>query len=215
MSKNLIKGLIFDLGGVVVEWSNSKTYSYIEEIYGIPANDFKLIAEKSLPDAQTGKISETDWMRETFSHFGPPPPGFDKVWGKTFEAARYSPKLLKLLNKLRTAGYRIAALSNLEPSRAKWLREHGVDTLFNAVIFSCEVGLRKPDISKGSSDDLQIYKLTLSRLEFGAKKCLFIDDNINCVKAAESLGIRSILFENAEQLGMELHNRGVVFEKIT
>ncbi|MGD0804765.1 MAG: hypothetical protein ABSA11_11925 [Candidatus Bathyarchaeia archaeon] len=29
----MFKGLIFDLGGVVVEWSNLATYQYIEERY--------------------------------------------------------------------------------------------------------------------------------------------------------------------------------------
>jgi HAD superfamily hydrolase (TIGR01509 family) len=209
----LIKGLIFDLGGVVVEWSNSTTYRYIEEIYGIPVKDFKSIAERGMPDAQTGKITETDWLRETFSHFGPPPNDFDEVWGKTFEAARYDPKLLELLTELRRAGYRVAALSNLEPSRARWLRERGINTLFDVVIFSCEVGLRKPDISKGSPENLQIYRLTLSQLGLGAKECLFIDDNINCVKAAESMRVRSILFENAERLRRELPSWGVILEK--
>jgi HAD superfamily hydrolase (TIGR01509 family) len=209
----LIKGLIFDLGGVIVEWSNSTTYRYIEEKYGIPAKDFKSVAEKGMPDAQTGKVKETDWMRGTFSHFGPPPPGFDEVWGKTFEAARYNPKLIELLTELRTAGYHVAALSNLEPSRAKWLKEYGIDTFFDTIVFSCEVGLRKPDISKGSLENLEIYRLALSRLGFGADECLFIDDNANCVGAAESLGIRSILFENVEQLRGELPSRGVTSEK--
>ncbi len=159
----MIKGLIFDLGGVVVEWSNLTTYRYIEEKYGIPMKDFKSMAEKGLPDAQTGKVKETDWMSETFSHFGPPPPGFDEVWGKTFEAARYNPKLLELLTELRTAGYHVAALSNLEPSRVKWLREHDIDNLFDVVVFSCEVGLRKPDISRGGSANLEIYRLALSQ----------------------------------------------------
>ena len=210
----MIKGLIFDLGGVVVEWTNSTTYRYIEEKYGIPAESFKSVAERGMPDAQTGKIAEADWMRETFSRFGPPPPCFDEVWGKTFEAARYNPKLLELLTELRTAGYRLAALSNLESSRARWLREHGIEALFDAVVFSCEVGLRKPDMSKCTPENLEIYRLALRRLGLGADECLFVDDNVNCVSAAESMGIRSIKFENVEQLRKELPTWGVTIQKV-
>ncbi len=210
----MIKGLIFDLGGVVVEWTNSTTYRYIEERYGIPAESFKSVAERGMPDAQTGKVTEVDWLRETFSRFGPPPPCFNEVWGKTFEAARYNPKLLELLTELRTAGYRVAALSNLEPSRARWLRAHGIEALFDAVVFSCEVGLRKPDISKCTPENLEIYRLAMRRLGLGADECLFIDDNVNCVSAAESMGIRSIKFENVEQLRKELPTRGVTIQKV-
>ena len=206
----MIKGLIFDLGGVVVEWSNSTTYLHIEERYGVPEKEFKSVAEKGMPDAQTGKISETDWMRETFSNFCPPPPGFDDVWGETFEAAKFNDKLLELLSELRRVGYRVAALSNLEPSRAKRLRELGIDALFDVVVFSCEVGLRKPDISKCSPENLEIYRLALRRLGLEVDECLFIDDNTNCVDAAESIGIKSIKFENVDQLKKVLPQRGVI-----
>ncbi len=209
----MIKGLIFDLGGVVVEWSNSTTYRYIEEKYGIPEKVFKQVAEKGMPDAQTGKISEADWMRATFSHFGPPQPCSYEVWGKTFEAARYNSKLLELLAELRAAGYLLAALSNLEPSRAKWLKERGIDARFDEVVFSCEVGLRKPDISKCTPENLEIYRLALRRLGIEASECIFIDDNDNCVDAAESIGITSVRFENVEKLKKELHTRGVRIQK--
>ena len=205
----MIKGLIFDLGGVVVEWSNSTTYRYIEENYGIPEKVFKLVAEKGMPEAQTGKISEADWMRATFSYFSQSQSCFDEVWGKTFEAARYNSKLLELLVELRTAGYRLAALSNLEPSRAKWLKEHAIDTYFDEIVFSCEVGLRKPDISKCAPENLEIYRLAMRRLGVGASECLFIDDNANCVDAAESIGIKSVRFENFEKLKKELRTRGI------
>jgi len=46
----MIRGVIFDLGGVVFEWSNATTYNWIEERYGIPAADFKRIAEDKMPE---------------------------------------------------------------------------------------------------------------------------------------------------------------------
>lgn len=207
----MIKGLVFDLGGVVVEWSNSTTYRYIEEKYGIPEKEFKLVAEKGMPDAQTGKVSEADWLMNTFSNFGTPPPGSNEVWGKTFEAARFNPELLELLAELRKAGYRLVALSNLEPSRARWLRRHDIDGLFDVVIFSCEVGLRKPDISKCTAENLEVYRIALKQVDLMADECLFIDDNANCVDAAESIGIKAIRYENVEQLRKELLIKELMF----
>jgi len=204
-----IRGLIFDLGGVAVEWSNSVTYDYIEKKYGIPSDEFKREAEKGMSRVQTGEESEERWMSETFRRFGPVPEGAGEVWGTTFEAAHYNEETIKLVKRLRQRGYRVAALSNLEPSRAGWLKRHGVDKLFDVVVFSCEVGERKPDLKAGRPNDLAVYRLTLSRLGLEAKECIFIDDNMNCVAAAESMGLRSILFKNTAQVEADLREMGV------
>jgi len=204
-----VRGLIFDLGGVAVEWSNSVTYDYIEQKYGIPSAEFRREAEKGMPRVQTREETEEYWMRETFQRFGPVPEGAGEVWGTTFEAAHYNEEMIKLVKRLRQRGYRIAALSNLEPSRARWLRRHGIDDLFDVVVFSCEVGERKPDLKVGKPSDLAVYRLTLSRLGLEAKECIFIDDNVNCVAAAESMGLKSILFKNAAQVEADLREMGV------
>jgi len=199
-----IRGLIFDLGGVAVEWSNAVTYDYIEKKYGIPSAEFKRGAEKGMPRVQTGEESEERWMSETFRRFGSVPEGAGEIWGTTFEAAHYNEETIKLVKRLRQRGYRVAALSNLEPSRARWLRRHGIDELFDVVVFSCEVGVRKPDLEAGKPSDLAVYRLTLSRLGLEVKECIFIDDNSNCVAAAESMGLKSILFKNAAQVEADL-----------
>ena len=204
-----VKGIIFDLGGVVVEWSNAITYMYIEDNHGIPADEFKREAEKWMPSVQTGEESEENWMIKTFGLFGDPPECSEEVWGKTFEAARYNDEVLALIGGLRRGGYRVGALSNLEPSRARWLKRHDIDTLFDVVVFSCEVGLRKPDLSPRGPGDQGIYRLTLRRLGLAAEDCIFIDDNRNCVVAAESIGLESILFKDVTQLEMELRRWGV------
>lgn len=202
------KGVIFDLGGVVVDWSNSITYRYIEDKYGIPAEDFKRIAESGMPDAQTGMISEKNWMRMSFKHFGDPPNDYVAIWEKTFTTAKFNEQVLELVKGLKLGGYKVAALSNIEPSRARWLRQHKIDDYFDIVIFSCEVGLRKPDLPECLRDG-GIYELILNRLKLLSGECLFIDDNSNCLMAAEAIGMKTILFENAAQLKIELLKSGI------
>jgi HAD superfamily hydrolase (TIGR01509 family) len=203
-----VKGVIFDLGGVVVEWSNDVTYRHIEERYGIPAADFKAEAEKGMPGAQTGETPEQEWMKNTFYRFGDFPPEAWRAWGTTFEAARYNDAVVKLITRLRENGVRVAALSNLEPSRARWLKRHGINSIFDAVVFSCEVGTRKPDLKPGGSEDLAIYKLALGRIDLKASECVFVDDNANCVSAAERVGMKGIRFKDATQLEDELNKLG-------
>jgi len=203
-----IKGVIFDLGGVVVDWSNSITYRHIEDKYRIPAEEFKRLAESGMPDAQRGMISEEQWMRMVFKHFGDPPNDYVNVWERTFSVAKFNEQVLELVNGLKLGGYLVAALSNVEPSRARWLRQHRIDDYFDIVILSCEVGLRKPDLpdSPGGGG---IYELILDKLKLASDECLFIDDNSNCLMAAEKIGIRTVMFENVVQLKIELLKSGV------
>jgi HAD superfamily hydrolase (TIGR01509 family) len=207
-----LKGVIFDLGGVVVEWSNDVTYRHIEEKYGISAADFKAVAEKGMPGAQTGEASEEEWMKKTFHRFGEYPPETWRVWGTTFEAAHYNDAVVSLITRLRNRGVRVAALSNLEPSRARWLKRRNINSIFDVVVFSCEVGMRKPDLNPGGREDLAIYRLALERLDLKPGECVFVDDNVNCVTAAKQVGIKGIQYKNAIQLEDEFKKMGVGFD---
>ena len=52
-----------------------------------------------------------------------------------------------------------------------------VDDLFEVVVDSANVGMRKPDP--------EIYELTLERLGLDAPECVFVDDiEVNCDGAA-------------------------------
>lgn len=206
----MIRGLAFDLGGVVIEWNNSTTYRYIEERYGVPQAEFRRVAQEEMPAAQVAEISEEDWMADTFSRLGlDHPDGYADVWGRTFEAARYNPEVVSLVKKLRSRGYRVAAMSNIEASRAKWLRAHGLASIFDEVILSCEVGLRKPDLSPGTSGDLGMFKLVTDALKLKVGECLFVDDNVYCVDAGKLAGLDSILYRGYEELLVELGSRGI------
>ena len=206
----MIRGLAFDLGGVVVEWSNSTTYRYIDERYGVPAAEFKRVAQERMPAVQVAEITEEEWMADAFRRFGlDHPDGYADVWGRTFEAACYNPEVVSLLKNLRSKGYKTAALSNIEASRAKWLHAHGIDSIFDEVILSCEVGLRKPDLSPGTSGDLGMFRLVTEALKLRAGECLFVDDNAYCVEAGKLAGFDSILFRGYEELLVELGSRGV------
>ena len=68
-----------------------------------------------------------------------------------------------------------------------------LDDIFELVVDSAFVGMRKPDP--------EIYELTLERLGDGlrAEDCLFIDDlEVNC-ETARALGMTAVRFETTEQ----------------
>ena len=92
--------------------------------------------------------------------------------------------------------YRTALLSNATPLLDRLLCDLDLDDLFDAVINSSRVGLRKPDPA--------IYLLTLERLGLRAEECLFVDDKQRNTDVALALGMHAVTFSSASQLEREL-----------
>jgi putative hydrolase of the HAD superfamily len=73
-----------------------------------------------------------------------------------------------------------------------------VDEIFELVVDSAFVGIRKPDP--------EIYELTLERIGDGiaAEQCLFVDDvEVNC-EAATALGMTAVHYREPDQAIAEI-----------
>jgi putative hydrolase of the HAD superfamily len=108
--------------------------------------------------------------------------------------------MIDLMRELRGRGLRMALLTNnvreWEPHWRAKLPE--LDEIFEVVVDSAFVGMRKPDPA--------IYELTLERLGGGvrAADCVFVDDtDVNC-EAAEALGMRAVRYRDPEQARAEV-----------
>jgi epoxide hydrolase-like predicted phosphatase len=95
--------------------------------------------------------------------------------------------LVDRARELRREGYPTALVTNnVAEFRSHWRRMLPVDELFDLVIDSSEVGMRKPDPA--------IYRLTLERLgDVPPERSVFLDDYESNVKAATDLGMHGVL----------------------
>ena len=125
------------------------------------------------------------------------PTGYENLWIDRYVAeTRGNPGVLKILRKLKMNEYKLAVLSNAIPPHAQHIRKkHSLED-FDVVIFSCEVGMKKPDEA--------VYRLVLEKLGTPADTCIFIDDNAEYLKPARNIGMKTIHYLNAEQLDAEL-----------
>jgi putative hydrolase of the HAD superfamily len=100
--------------------------------------------------------------------------------------------MLDEMRSLRDRGYRLALLTNnVREWEPRWRAMVPVDELFEVVVDSAFVGMRKPDP--------EIYELTLERLGLSAPECVFVDDiELNC-QTATSLGMKAVWFQTTEQ----------------
>ncbi len=110
------------------------------------------------------------------------------------------PESLMIVKTLQNQGYQTAMLSDVTQYQAQIIRKMGYYDLFNPVLLSYAIGVKKPNP--------EAFKILLNKLELDASYVLFIDDRNENVEAAKKLGIDSIQFIDPQQLKEELGRRG-------
>ncbi len=105
--------------------------------------------------------------------------------------------MISLMATLRDEGYRMALLTNnVREWEHRWRAMAPIDDIFEIVVDSAFVGMRKPD--------REIYELTVSRLGVAAEECLFVDDLTRNCQAAEAAGMTAIVYRDAQQAAAEI-----------
>jgi putative hydrolase of the HAD superfamily len=194
-----LRGAIFDLGGVMTEpvGRHRKTIedpvqldllrffmNEFKDVYHLPTgvHDLHLL--------ETGEISDDEFFdRMTARYIAQGGhPGVDGrtaafvVFGRGMAACG---AMIDAVRQVKGAGYRTALLTNISRSgESVWRSLLPVDDLFDVVVDSSQVRLRKPDPA--------IFLLTCERLGLEPRECLFVDD-LHCnVDAATELGMTTI-----------------------
>ncbi len=145
----------------------------------------------------------------------------DEYWEHFLKASKVNVNKKELKDKVRTElrpieetveilpllkrQYQLAVLSNHSREWSEFMtKEYDFFSYFAQIIFSCDVGLRKPDP--------RIYKLALTKLGSEPEECLFIDDKKRNTDGAEEVGIRSIVLESVSKLRKKLFQLGIALE---
>jgi epoxide hydrolase-like predicted phosphatase len=114
--------------------------------------------------------------------------------GRMFaDLAIYEDSMTSLVTRARAAGIRTGLLSN---SWGNMYDRRDWHEMFDAVVISGEVGMRKPE--RG------IFELTLDRIGLPAAECVFIDDMPHNVAAAARAGLAGIVHRSFDETAAEL-----------
>jgi putative hydrolase of the HAD superfamily len=108
---------------------------------------------------------------------------------RVFAGVHLEPVMFDAVGAVRREGLKTALLSN-SWGTSGYPRERLAE-LFNAVIISGEVGLRKPDPA--------IYELAVDRLGVPAERCVFVDDYPGHLEPAADAGMTTVLHISPEQ----------------
>jgi len=98
--------------------------------------------------------------------------------------------------------YKLGILSNHSKEWSQYMKQQfDLFNSFDQIIFSCDVGFRKPDP--------KIYEIALEKLGCNPEECAFIDDKRRNTECAEKLGMKGIVFEDLLKLEKDLSELGV------
>ena len=205
---NRIDAVISDFGGVLTN-RLVEAFTAFQDDSGISMEQLgrgmQRVSERDgeypLFRLERGELSEAEflddlcWGLEPELGHRPTLHRFREVY---FEALRPNQPMLDLMRELRERGYRMAILTNnVREWEPLWRAKLPVDEIFELVVDSAFVGMRKPEPP--------IYHLTLERLGgVPAQRALFVDDNEGNVEAARALGMHAVHFRSNEQAIPEL-----------
>ncbi|KYH35529.1 phosphatase [Clostridium tepidiprofundi DSM 19306] len=115
----------------------------------------------------------------------------DKLFMLTFDTYEYViyPKVIEVLETLKD-NYKLGIISNALPSLDWAFDTLGIRKYFDNIIISAYEGVEKPDET--------IYFSAVDKLGCKFEECIFIDDKIENVQAAEKLGMKGFYLDRKE-----------------
>ena len=200
-----IDAIIFDLGGVLIDWNPSYVFDkmfedeeqkkhFFENICTSDWNE-KQDAGRSLKEATEELVTKhPEWKAYIEAYYG----RWEEMLGGPIHG---TVEILKQLKEQKK--YKLYALTNWSAELFPIALER-YDFLhwFDGRVVSGEEKMRKPFP--------EFYQLILDRFQLNVHETLFIDDNTRNAKAAEAMGLKTIIFKSPQQLKEELVNLGIL-----
>lgn len=201
-----INTIIFDLGNVLIEWNPERVFNdsyfdseekrqyFLTNICTMDWNE-QQDAGRSIVEATQLLIQEfPDWEQPIRDYYG----RWTEMLGGPIRGS------VEIFRALKDSGsYKLYALTNWQAGLFDIaLVRYNFLHWFDGRVVSGEERMRKPAP--------EFYQRLLDRYAVDPSKALFIDDNLRNIKAAEALGITSILFTSPQQLREELEDLNIL-----
>jgi putative hydrolase of the HAD superfamily len=187
-----IRAVAFDVGGVLTQVGHlDDVQERWQERLGMTAADFSQALASVDPDelAFTGLLTETQYKARLAAALGQSVAQAGEFMADM--CGELDAELFAYVASLRPR-YATAILSDaIGGARREYQARYGFEQLVDVIIYSCEVGLAKPDP--------RVYRLLCDRLAVSPGELVFLDDRPENVKGACELGIHALLHETTVQ----------------
>jgi 2-haloacid dehalogenase len=200
-----IDTIIFDLGGVLIDWNPRYLYRkifktedevtwFLENICTSEWND-EQDGGRSFEEATAVLVSRhPEWREPIEAWYG--------RWQETINGPLSG--TVDILNEIRNMDrFRLYALTNWSAETFPW-------ALDNFEFLHWFEGIVVSGIEKCKKPEREIFDILTSRYAFAPHHSLFIDDNEKNIRAAAELGFQAIRFTTSEKLRNELKDRNIL-----
>jgi epoxide hydrolase-like predicted phosphatase len=196
----MLKGLIFDWGGVLMRTVDASGRRKWEQKLGLPlyAIDQVVHGGRSWKQAQSGVISDAEYWADVAAQLGLDEEALVEFRRDYFGGDRLDQEMVQFIRALRPS-FKTALLSNASPQLRDLLNELGVTDLFDAIVISGLVGVQKPDPA--------IYRIALERMGLAPEETILVDDFVRNIEAARALGMQTLHFRAGMDWQAELSSR--------
>lgn len=201
-----IDTLIFDFGGVLIDWNPA--YVYLKEFRGDThkmSHFLNTICSWEWNEQQDAGYPLRQATEDRVALFPEHERLIRMYYDRWEEMLGYEhTETVALLKRIKEAGqHKLIGLTNwshetfpVAQARFPFL------SWFDGIVVSGTEKMKKPD--------QRIYQLTLNRYQLNAEHAVFIDDKKENVVAAQALNIHGIAYKNAQNLEEELLQLGVL-----
>jgi 2-haloacid dehalogenase len=200
-----ISTIIFDLGGVLIDWNPAYVFDKLIEDEEKRKHFFENIctaewneeqdAGRTIKEANEIAIAQhPEWKEHIEAYYG----RWEEMLGGPIN------ETVNIFRQLKASGnYKFYALTNWSAELFPIaLQRYDFLHWFDGRLVSGEEKLRKPFP--------EFYQLLLDRFNIQKEEALFIDDNLRNAEAAETFGIKTIRYKNPAQLKTELQQNGIL-----
>jgi putative hydrolase of the HAD superfamily len=193
-----VRNVIFDLGGVLLDWNPDKIASRFES-EPEPRQRLKeaLFGHADWQLFDRGTFSEAVLIERVRTRTGRHTAEISAIIDAVRESLDEKPDTVKLLRALHQRGAHLFCLSNMPTSIYDHVRRrHVFWDAFRGIVISGEVQMMKPEP--------EVFAHLLEKYELRPEQSVFVDDLSANVDAAKRVGLHGILFKDAAQCRSEL-----------
>ncbi len=198
MVKMMIKAAVFDFGGVVLDFPPTGIENFVSNSLNISMDLVRKTLFPTGGELIEGKVLENTFWKN-YAHLVQrvlPSDWEEQLRAFFAKNAHINLEVLQVAQILKEKGFLLPLLSNISPFQVKIFKDLNYFIPFEPLLFSCEIGFKKPDP--------RIFAFLLEKLDLKPPECLFIDDDEQNVNVANNLGINGIQFHSAQKLVCDL-----------
>lgn len=198
MPATRIRNVIFDFGGVLINWNPAEVVAGL-----FPDKALRLTVMQSIfrhPDwleIDRGALSEADAILRFSDRTGLDADILHELMERIRKSLTLIPETASLIHQLAESGIGVYGLSNMSVATFRLLEaRYNIWSAFDGILISGDAGLVKPDAA--------IFERLVSEHALEPPESIFVDDLLANVEAAKRLGFEALHFRGSDECRAEL-----------